>query len=594
MANFLSKPPSTATDGERMFYNRIATFFEPQSHVIAYFEPYIGDLHPDFVILSPQHGILIVEVKDYSERYLKSTPKTGKWERLEDEKPIFLENPFDQLYQYWRAIKDRIGYCHFPDDVYIPITRLVAFSQISESSYAAGGIRALVPNKIYVCFKETLRRNENFEEFLVSIIPVNANISEEQFKVLRANIIPTCRLPDLKQTDLLEYYSIKDRIKLLDNEQESLARKMGEGHRLIFGVAGSGKTVLLIARARILAKRHPNWRILILCYNKRLKMLLFHLLNPQDYDADITINNYHAWARDYILSADNEFSKLYLEAEEKARHENQFDEFFNKFVPRILTDMLTALGDEKITYDAILIDEAQDFEEDWFKSIMQVLNSGSNSLLITCDGLQGIYARKRFTWSSVGIQARGRVRRFQKSYRTPIEIGFIAQETLPQAIKELIGKFDEFLATKEFIGTHGILEFILSRTREEEYRKLADKINNLLKSPQEILVLFKYNMAKRNYEHLFFDFLRRLHINWKDLMEYDYKTPGLLIGTLHGTKGLEADTIIIPEVNTYRSDQDRQLLYVGMTRTKKKLILSANKSTDFVKTLQEFQTSDLI
>ena len=73
-------------------------------------------------------------------------------------------------------------------------------------------------------------------------------------------------------------------------------------------------------------------------------------------------------------------------------------------------------------------------------------------------------------------QARGRVRRFQKSYRTPIEIGFIAQETLPQAIKELIGKFDEFLATKEFIGTHGIFEFILSRSRDEEYRKLADKL----------------------------------------------------------------------------------------------------------------------
>jgi len=594
MANFLSKPSSTATDGERMFYNRITTFFEKQSHVIAYFEPYIGDLHPDFVILSPQHGILIVEVKDYSERYLKSTPKSGKWERLKDEKPLLVDNPFDQLYQYWRAIKDRIGYCHFPEDVYIPITRLVAFSQISEGSYAAGGIRALVPSKIHVSFKEMLKRNDNFEEFLISIIPVNANISEEQFKLLRANIIPTCRLPDLKQTDLLEYYSIEDRIKLLDNEQESLARKMGEGHRLIFGVAGSGKTVLLIARARILALRHPDWKILVLCFNKRLKMLLFHLLNPQDYDADITINNYHAWARSYIISADNEYSGLYLEAEQKARRENDFDEFFNVIVPKLLTGMLTVLGDEKITYDAILIDEAQDFEEDWFKSIMQVLSSKANSLLITCDGLQGIYARKRFTWSSVGIQARGRVRRFQKSYRTPIEIGFVAQETLPQAIKELIGKFDEFLATEEFIGTHGIFEFILSRTRDEEYRKLADKINNLLKAPQEILVLFKYNMEKRKYKHIFFDYLKRLRINWKDLMEYDYKTPGLLIGTLHGTKGLEADTIIIPEVNTYKSDQDRQLLYVGMTRTKKKLILSANKSTDFVKTLQDFQTSDLI
>lgn len=594
MANFLNEPPSTATDGERMFYNRIANFFEQQNYVIAYFEPYIGDLHPDFVILSPLHGILIVEVKDYSERNLKSTPKTGKWERLEDEKLILIDNPFDQLYQYWRAIKDRIGYCHFPEEVYIPITRLVAFSQISENSYAAGGIRALTPSKIHVCFKETLKRNDNFEEFLINVIPVNANISEEQFKLLRANIIPTCRLPDLKQTDLLEYYSIEDRIKLLDNGQERLARKMGEGHRLIFGVAGSGKTVLLIARARILALRHPNWKILVLCYNKRLKMLLFHLLNPQDYDADITINNYHAWARSYILSADNEYSRLYLEAEQKARRENQFDKFFNEIVPNLLTEMLTALGDDKITYDAILIDEAQDFEEQWFKSIMLVLNTKADSLLITCDGLQGIYARKRFTWSSVGIKARGRVRRFQKSYRTPIEIGFVAQETLPLTIKELIGKFDEFLATEEFIGTHGIFEFIISRTRDEEYRKLAEKIRNLLKSPQEILVLFKYNMEKRNYEHIFFDYLKRLDINWKDLMDYDYKTPGLLIGTLHGTKGLEADTIIIPEVNTYKSDQDRQLLYVGMTRTKKKLILSANESTDFVKTLQGFQTSDII
>ncbi|MFX1435380.1 MAG: NERD domain-containing protein, partial [Promethearchaeota archaeon] len=356
MANFLSKPPSTATDGERMFYNRIANFFDQQNHVIVYFEPYIGDLHPDFLILSPQYGILIVEIKDYSESYLKSTPKTGKWERLKDKKLIFLDNPFDQLYQYWRAIKDRIGYCHFPEDVYIPITRLVAFSQISEDSYAAGGIRTLIPSKVSVCFKETLKRNDNFEQFLISIIPVNANISEEQFKLLRANIIPTCRLPDLKQTDLLEYFSIEDRVKLLDKEQERLARELGEGHRLMFGVAGSGKTVLLIARARILAKRHPNWRILVLCYNKRLKMLLFHLLNPQDYDADITINNYHAWARNYILSADNEYSRLYLEAEERARKENDFDEFFNIVVPKLLIEMLIALGNGKITYDAILID----------------------------------------------------------------------------------------------------------------------------------------------------------------------------------------------------------------------------------------------
>ncbi len=47
-------------------------------------------------------------------------------------------------------------------------------------------------------------------------------------------------------------------------------------------------------------------------------------------------------------------------------------------------------------YDAILIDEAQDFDEQWFKILLKVLNPQFNSLFIACDGLQGIYARKRF------------------------------------------------------------------------------------------------------------------------------------------------------------------------------------------------------
>jgi superfamily I DNA and RNA helicase len=40
---------------------------------------------------------------------------------------------------------------------------------------------------------------------------------------------------------------------VLDRRQENNARKIGEGHRIIYGVAGSGKTVLLIARATLSA-----------------------------------------------------------------------------------------------------------------------------------------------------------------------------------------------------------------------------------------------------------------------------------------------------------------------------------------------------
>jgi len=586
MANFLSKPPLTATDGERSFYNRMKSVFLGENHILGYFEPDIGGIHPDFLIFSPKFGILIVEIKDYSERYLKTISKSGKWEWLKYDKLISIDNPFDQIYQYWRVIKDRIGFCHFPEELELPIIRLVVFSQISQKGYATEEIKKIAPNKIHLCFKEALSRDDNFKEILNDIIPSNIELSDAQFKLIRANIIPSCRLPTLNQSNLMDFFSCEDKVKLMDQDQEKLARELGEGHRLIFGVAGSGKTVQLIARARILAMRHPNWKILILCYNKLLKKQIFNILNPQDYEADMTISTFHGWARNYILNGDDEFSSLYYEANKKARKEDKKDDFFQEFVPKILNQMIKSQGENKLLYDAILIDEAQDFEQVWFEPIMQVLNPDTNSLLITCDGLQGIYARKRFTWLSVGIQARGRVKRFDKSYRIPIEIGIIAQKVLPQNITDLIGQFDEFMSTKQFIGNHGTVEIFISDTREEEYIKLAEKIARSLKSPQEILVLFKLNMKKLHYKHPFFEYLKSQNIEWKDLQDYNYDSPGLVIGTLYGTKGLESDTIIIPELDTYYSNQDRQLLYVGMTRSRKKLVLSANKSTELIKLLE--------
>ena len=586
MADFLSKPPLTATAGERAFYNRIKSIFLGENHILGYFEPDIGGIHPDFLLLSPKYGIMIIEIKDYSEKYLKTISKTGKWEWLKDEKIVSLDNPFDQIYQYWRVIKDRVNLCQFPEEIEIPILRLVVFSQIPKKGQVSEEIRKISPHKINLCFKETLSRDENFKEMLDDIIPTKIELSEEQFNLIRANLIPSCRLPTLQQANLMKYFSCENKVKLLDQDQEKFARELGQGHRLIFGVAGSGKTILLIARARILARRHPNWKFLILCYNKLLKKLIFNMLNPQDYDADITISTFHGWARNYILNGDDEFSALYHQANKQAKKEDKKDDFFQEFVPKLLNQIIKFQGEDQLRYDAILIDEAQDFEKVWFESIMQVLNPNTNSLLITCDGLQGIYARKRFAWSHVGIQARGRVKRFDKSYRIPIEIGIIAQKVLPKNITDLIGQFDEFISTKQFIGNHGTVEIFVSDTREDEYERLVEKIVRSLKSPQEILVLFKLNMKKINYKHPFFDSLKIHNIEWKDLQDYNYESPGLVIGTLYGTKGLESDTIIIPELDTYFSSQDRQLLYVGMTRSRKKLVLSANKSTELIKLLE--------
>src|SRR5699024_6008517 len=66
------------------------------------------------------------------------------------------------------------------------------------------------------------------------------------------------------QDDLL--LSLHD-MKTMDLHQENLAKQIGDQNRLIRGVAGSGKTLILASRAKLLAKQHPDWKILILCYN---------------------------------------------------------------------------------------------------------------------------------------------------------------------------------------------------------------------------------------------------------------------------------------------------------------------------------------
>ncbi len=585
----LNKPPPNATQGEKLVYKRLEYITNSHPQCLGYAEPDIGGLRPDFLLLSPEFGVIIIEVKDYLPENLCILNKTGGWELLEEDNKIFVKNPFDQLYNYWRAVQDRVNHCKFSNNLMVPIVRIAVFSNIPKTHNYAEEIKRKAPTKIHACFKETLARNDSFETFLNDILPTKAVLTKQQFEVLRANIVPTCRLPTTSQASLSEFYSESEKIILLDREQERLARKLGDGHRLICGVAGSGKTVLLIARARILALKHPNWKILILCYNKNLQKQLFQLLNPQDYDADITISTFHGWARQFILSTNSEYSMLYEEAYQKAEKEGRVDDFFDVVVPKILINTVQSLGANEIAYNAILIDEAQDFKKEWLQAVVNMLSKETNSLLIACDGIQGIYARKPFYWSDAGIQARGRTKRFENSYRTPIEIGKLAQKALPDFIAKLLGKFDEFIPTKKFLGVHGTVKIEIFNSREEECQALAEHISRMSKENREIFVLFKKNMEKHNFNHPLFLYLKKKAIKWNYLGGKDTIPTILQIGTIYGTKGLECNTIIVPEVDTYVSDKDRQLLYVAMTRSRRRLILSAKRSSGIVNTLRSFQ-----
>ncbi|MDA0703990.1 MAG: hypothetical protein O3A96_12260 [Proteobacteria bacterium] len=83
-------------------------------------------------------------------------------------------------------------------------------------------------------------------------------------------------------------------------------------------------------------------------------------------------------------------------------------------------------------YDAVLIDEAQDFEPSWFTCLLSAMEDPEHGdLLIVADGCQGLYRRTKISWSQLGIKARGRTiscsYQLDRNYRNSREIIALAE-----------------------------------------------------------------------------------------------------------------------------------------------------------------------
>ena len=81
---------------------------------------------------------------------------------------------------------------------------------------------------------------------------------------------------------------------IVGTEHERIARSIGPGRSMLRGAAGTGKTMAICARARLLRERHPAWRILVLCFNTSLASLLRRQL-PADPRTEVA--TFHDWAQ---------------------------------------------------------------------------------------------------------------------------------------------------------------------------------------------------------------------------------------------------------------------------------------------------------
>jgi len=84
--------------------------------------------------------------------------------------------------------------------------------------------------------------------------------------------------------------------------EQRLARDLSV--RLVRGVAGSGKTLLLLMRAKLLHQLQPSWRILVLTYGRDLDRFLLDCFERLGGDPSaVQITHFHKWCRDLLVEA---------------------------------------------------------------------------------------------------------------------------------------------------------------------------------------------------------------------------------------------------------------------------------------------------
>lgn len=557
----------SATSGEKRLF-KILKYNLPKDYIVWY-DLRVKGRYPDFIILGPDLGIVVLEVKDWSLSSIESAnPNTYYLSTLGTK-----TNPLKQAREYMFNMIDELkkdkgllqNKGDYKSNLCFTFGYGVVFSKINRIAFLSSEFSGTIDENCVIFADDLKELEDNFikeklQLMLKNMIPVKfqpGKISQSIIDRIRGNLFKEVKLSNNNEAVF----------KTMNLNQERLAKGLGYGHRVVRGVAGSGKTVILICRAKYLAEVHKDWRILVLCYNKTLTNFLKNSIMDHDM-VNVEVIHFHGWINK-IFSLLDLNSGLFRETE------------ISENIEKISEDMLNSI--EK--YDAILIDEGQDLEKEWLQFIVKMLRDPEHShLMLASDGAQNLYNR-RYTLKSVGIKAAGRTTIMRENYRNTKQILNFAHDFLSDGLpRENINEEDNnFIITPENILREGVQpDLIYCRDFYEEINKIAMDITKLKQAGinyGDICVAYIHSNYKNiNYLKILEEVLKNKGIPYfvisksgSTKSKFKLHSDTVNISTIHSIKGLDFKYVFICGINDRlldSIDESKKLLYVGMTRAR--------------------------
>lgn len=325
---------------------------------------YVRDGQADFVVLAPNLGMIVIEVKGTRRFWIA---EDGCWYR-EDAvcgDVEITESPPAQatrnMHDLVRIVEKQGGWASFPGRY----SYIVAYPN---------GEASRVPTMFDASTLVTHRHMNNLASKLRDAVKnrghgerahaMSAHVAGKIAAVLTSHPFVVTRADTAE-----ERAADVEKVAELTRQQFAALRGVFDLPRVaVLGPAGSGKTLLAIWRLRAILEQ--GGKALYVCYNKDLAAYL-RKLNPEIAGS--------------IASVDKLYTDLVA-----ASPRGQISEWFQQTLPGLVIDAADALRADR-KYDAIIVDEGQDFGEYRLLALNQLLCGDSSQWIFFGDWRQDLF-----------------------------------------------------------------------------------------------------------------------------------------------------------------------------------------------------------
>ena len=494
----------------------------------------------DFVIILPSHGMLILEVKggeityDEDSRDWSRVLGNGRLKSIQDpfeqanRNTHYLENAIKRRgYQGANSLPFTYGYAVvFPDCEYKGPTPVGAEPAII---FSASDLPYL-DRRITSALNQWSRRDNP------------RSLSSDDVKNITKAISPGFNLLPVLFRKLEEQ---EEKLFRLTNEQQNLLNFLGQKQRAcIEGVAGSGKTMLAQAQAEKFADAGKT--VLFICYNKNLAKWISDSI-ADEYKSLITVKHFHGLCADWIRKAGMSFTPPRQGA----------NEFWQDEAADLLMDAIDMVPEK---YDAVIVDEGQDFYPNWWMPLEMINCAGDEgAMYIFYDPRQNLYVDQKGS-----LPAMGEAYNLPTNCRNTRAIAGKCSEILNVDIPT---REEAPLGEKPTVLTLGLNYDV--KKRVERYINEWVKDGNL--KPSQIAILSPNKKERSSIS----DLNAAQGIKITEDIDAWREDKGVLFSTVKSFKGLEADAVLLIDIP---EEEDTSFFkqsdyYVACSRAKHLLVV---------------------